>query len=44
METRWKLPKAPVRTSLGFVFSLLDRAITDSLSARKFGRAEMYRS
>jgi hypothetical protein len=36
-----KLPKVSMRTNLGFVFAMLERSITDSLSLRKFGKEEM---
>src|SRR5207249_12096330 len=39
MATR--LPKVPMRTNLGFVFSMLERSITDSLSVRRFGQNEI---
>ena len=41
MELAQKLPKVPMRTNLGFVFSMLERSITDSLSVRRFGQSEM---
>ena len=36
-----KLPKAPGRTTPGFAFSILRRALTECLGARQFGQAEM---
>ncbi len=36
-----RLPRVPMRTSLGFVFSMLERSITDSLSVRQFGESEI---
>src|SRR6266545_5524424 len=36
-----QMPKAPRSTSLPWVFALLERAITDSLSTRRFGKSEM---
>jgi hypothetical protein len=36
-----KLPRAPQRTTPGFAFSILDRALKECLGARQFGRKEM---
>jgi hypothetical protein len=36
-----KLPRAPQRTTPGFAFSILDRALTECLGARQFGQEEM---
>jgi hypothetical protein len=35
-----KLPNTPVRTTTGFAFSILDRAIRESFANRKFGKDE----
>ena len=36
-----KLPQAPQRTTPGFAFSILDRALIECLGARQFGQTEM---
>jgi len=36
-----KLPKAPQRTTPGFVFSLVERSIQEGIARRKFGQSEM---
>lgn len=36
-----KLSRAPQRTTPGFAFSMLGRALKDCLATRQFGRAEM---
>lgn len=35
-----KLPKSPSRTTTGFAFSILDRAIRENFADRKFGKSE----
>jgi hypothetical protein len=35
-----KLPKTPQRTTLGFAFSMLDRAIREGVAQRQFRKAE----
>ena len=35
------LPKVPQRTTAGFAFSIVQRAIYESIAARQFGRAEI---
>ena len=37
-------PKVPGRTTAGFAFSILDRALRDSLADRKFALTERYRA
>lgn len=36
-----KLPRVPSRTTLGFAFSILDRAVREGLLERKFGKEEV---
>lgn len=36
-----KLPRVPARTTTGFAFSMVDRALRERLAERKFGRAEV---
>jgi len=36
-----KLPRVPSRTTLGFAFSILDRALREGLLERKFGKDEV---
>ena len=36
-----KLPRVPGRTTPGFAFSILDRAISECLSRRQFGAVEI---
>jgi hypothetical protein len=38
-----ELPRSPSRTTTGFAFSILDRAIREGFSERKFGKAEKQR-
>jgi len=36
-----KLPQAPGRTTTGFAFSILDRAVREGFADRRFGKGEM---
>jgi hypothetical protein len=41
MSEKYDLPKAPSRTTPGFAFSMIDRALTECLGERRFGKAEI---